>query len=374
MIYLDYAATTDVFPEVAEKMVVLMTENFGNPSSLHAFGRKAEKELEKARERLSKVLKVQPGEIIFTAGGTVANNLAILGSETGNREEHFLTSPLEHSSVTECFKKIGEKKEIRLVKTQNGELDLEDLEGKIDEKTRLVSLMLVNNELGNIYPIEEIGEIIKRKNPKTFFHVDGIQALGKIPFNLKKAKVDLCSFSSHKIHGPKGMGALYIKEGIHLHPLILGGGQENGLLSGTENIPGIVGFSLAAEKMNKNLRENYKKVQKLKEELIRSFKSLKDVKILSKDNSSPYILSVACKDLMGQVLLNTLEREEIYISTGSACHKGPKTPVVESLNLSKDYENGVLRISLSESLTLEEIREFFEIASKNIEEIRSFKR
>ena len=373
MIYLDYAATTDVFPEVAEKMIDLMTKDFGNPSSLHAFGRKAKEELESARERMADSLGVKSEEVFFTSGGTMANNIAVLGSETGRKDENFLYSLLEHSSVVEPFKKIDKEKEVKIINNKDGQIDLKDLKSKIDKKTRLVSVMMVNNELGNINPIEEIGQIIKEENPETLFHVDGIQGLGKIPFDLKKAKVDLCSFSSHKIHGPKGVGALYVKKGTLLHPLIFGGGQEKGVLPGTENIPGIVGFSLAAKKMTNELEENRKHVQKLKDYLIQSFETLEGVKILSQRESSPFILSVAVKNLMSQILLNALEQEEIYISTGSACYKGKKSSVVKSLGLPKDYENGVLRISFSEDLTLEQMEDFFEKTSEKIKEIRSFK-
>ncbi|MFW5749984.1 MAG: cysteine desulfurase family protein, partial [Halanaerobium sp.] len=259
-IYLDNAATTQALPEVTAAVVDALENNYANPSSLHSFGLKSEKILNKSRKIVADYLGVKAKEIIFSSGGTESNNLAVRGI-TGsykNRGKHLITSPIEHSSVAELFKALeNEGWEIDRVQVdQGGHVDLEHLRSLITEETLLVSIMQVNNELGTIQPTKKIAEIIKAENPLCFFHVDGVQAFGKIYSNLSQWPVDLYSISGHKIHGPKGIGALYIKEDINLQPLIYGGGQEGNLRSGTENLPGIAGLKESVKKLPQLSAEN----------------------------------------------------------------------------------------------------------------------
>ncbi|WP_099203417.1 cysteine desulfurase family protein [Miniphocaeibacter massiliensis] len=375
MIYLDNAATTKVDDVAIEKMIKVMKEEFGNPSALYDFGLQSEKNLNYARKQVANALGVKENEIYFTSGGTEGNNTAILGSLTGNKNEEFLTMPIEHSSVHKVYENIKDRKVQSLKVDKLGFLDLEDLKNKINENTRLVSVMHVNNEIGTIQNIEEIGNIIKSKNKNTLFHVDGIPGFCKVPLNVKKAKIDFYTMSAHKIHGPKGVGAIYVKEGVNLKPILIGGGQEKGISPGTENMPGIVAFGEVAEIAVKGLEENYKKAYELKRYLMEELSKISDSLINSTlENSSPYIINASFKDVRGEVLLHFLEGDKIYVSTGSACGKSKKSRVMEAIHLPDGYENGTIRISFSKYTTKEEVTIFIEKLTKYIEEIRSITR
>lgn len=374
MIYLDNAATTRVDDIAIEKMVNAMKEDFGNPSALYDFGLKSEKMMDNARKQLANILKVNKKEVYFTSSGTEGNNIAIVGSFTNNLDEEFITSPTEHSSVYNVYKE-NHKKIIFTKMDKKGYIDIDDLEKRINENTRMVSIMHVNNELGVVQDIERIGNIIKGKNRNTLFHVDGIQGFCKVPIDINKSKVDIYTISGHKIHGPKGIGAIFIKDGINLRPLIIGGGQENKISPGTENVPGIVALGEMAEKTYIDIEENFKRVLNWKKYLIDKLKNIDDAIINSTlENSSPYIINVSFKDIRAEVLLHYLEMDKIYISTGSACGKGKVSRVVEILNLPKGYEDGTIRISFSKYTTIEELDIFYEKLIKYIEEIRSITR
>ncbi|QQK07437.1 cysteine desulfurase family protein [Miniphocaeibacter halophilus] len=372
MIYLDNAATTKVDDSAIEKMIDVMKNNFGNPSALYDFGHKAEKILNNARKFLADSLGVKEKEVYFTSSGTESNNIAILGNYSGNKNDEYITSEIEHSSVFNPYHEISERKVIILKVNSNGFINLDDLENAVNENTKLVSIMHVNNELGTIQDLEKIGEIIKRKNKNTIFHVDGIQGFGKIPIDINKCKIDLYTISGHKIHGPKGIGAIYIRENVKVKPILFGGGQERNISPGTENMPGIVALGEMSKIAYENIENNFKKVYNIKKYLMEKLLNIEDTIINSTlENSSPYILSVSFKDIRAEVLLHYLEMEEIYISTGSACGKNKKSRVIEAINLPKGYEDGTIRISFSKYTTIEEIDVFYNSLVKYIKEIRS---
>lgn len=376
MIYLDNAATTKVDDIAIEKMVDIMKNNFGNPSALYDFGQKAEIFLNNARKQVADALNVKDKEIYFTSSGTEGNNIAILGSSTGNKLEEFITVSTEHSSVYKVYKEEMKGKKIIILNVdKNGFIDLDELGNAINENTRMVSIMHVNNELGTVQNLEEIGNIIKSKNRNTIFHVDGIQGFCKVPINIKKCKIDVYTISGHKIHGPKGVGAIYIRDGINLKPILIGGGQERNMSSGTENMPGIVALGEMAEIVNKDIEENFQKIYDLKKYLMDKLNSVEDIIINSTlENSSPYILNISIKDIRAEVLLHYLEMEKIYISTGSACGKNKRSRIVDAINLPKGYEDGTIRISFSKNSTLEDVDIFYKYLVKYIEEIRSITR
>ena len=372
MIYLDNAATTKVDNIAIEKMVEIMSEDFGNPSALYNFGLKAEKIINESRKQIAKVLNVSDKEIYFTSSGTEGNNIAINGVISFNKLNKYITTEIEHSSVYNYYKDIVNDNVIFLKTDKYGYIDLSELEKNIDVNTKLVSIMHVNNELGTIQDLEAIGSIIKNKNSNTIFHVDGIQGFCKIPVDINKCKIDIYTISGHKINGPKGIGAIYIREGIKLKPLIIGGGQEKGISPGTENTPGIGALGIMAETKGREIQENFEYVNKLKEYLLNKLKGINDLIVNSPmDNASPYILSVSIKNIRGEVLLHFLEMDEIYISVGAACGKNKVSRVVKSLNLPKGYEDGTIRISFSKYTTKEELDILYDKMKIYINEIRN---
>jgi len=335
---------------------------YGNPSSLHKKGIEAEKMMKKARQSIADTLGASPKEIFFTSGGTESNNLAIIGYLRANprKGKHVITSKIEHPSVLEVFKFLEENGyNVDYIDVdKNGIIDLEMLKKKISKETALISIMYVNNEIGSIQPIDEIVKIRNTCNKETVFHVDGVQAFGKFKINPAKSGIDLLTISSHKIHGPKGVGALYVNEKVRIKPIIFGGGQETLIRSGTENLAGICGFGLACEICNENINANWSKVLEINKYFRNKLKeNIKDIIIISPEDASPYILNVSFKNIKGEVLLHHLEEKEIYISTGSACssRKSKRSHVLQAMGLSGDIIDGSVRFSFSEINTLEEI-------------------
>lgn len=361
-IYLDNAATTRAYDEVISYINEINDKYYGNPSSLHTKGIESEKLVKQARQRIAASLGVMPGEVLFTSGGTESNNTAIMGYLFANKRKgnHIITSAIEHPSVLEVYKhlsKNGYRVDILEVDS-NGKIKLDMLEGLVSDETALVSLIYVNNETGAIQPVEEAAQIIKSRNNSAVFHVDGVQAYGKLQLNPKKSGIDMVSISSHKIHGPKGVGALYIKSGIKVNPLLFGGGQENKLRSGTENVPGISGFGLAAEITFKSLEENNSKLSKLKKFFITQLEEKTDGYIvISPDDGSQYILNTAFSNLKSEVMLHHLEEKGIYVSTGSACssRKNTASHVLKAMNIDSCYLQGALRFSFSQFINKEDI-------------------
>ncbi len=378
-IYLDNCSTTKARDEVIDEMIYYLREDYGNPSSLHRMGFNVEKKLEGVREGISNFLRVDKDEMYFTSGGTESNNLAIQGiiNKYNKKGNHIISTNIEHPSVLNTLKhyeKLGY--EITYLKVdKNGLISLEELKNAIREDTILVAIMLVNNEIGSIQPIKEIKEIINEKNPNTILHVDGVQAFGKIPIKIKDWGIDTLSFSGHKIHGPKGIGGLYINKSLNLEPIVFGGNQEKGMRSGTENIPGIMGLGKAVEIMEKNNTKDFQKVKEIKSYFTkRLIDEIKYLHINSPmgENSSPYILNVSFEYTRGEVLLHYLEDKNIYVSTGSACSSKSteKSHVLKALGLTDLQSEGAIRFCFSYENTIEEIDYTMEVLKESIEEIR----
>lgn len=371
MIYLDNAATTKVLDEVLDVIYDFLKNHYGNPSSLYDFGYSLAKEIDKSRDVIAKCINANKNEIYFTSCATEGNNMAILGSISSIKSKNIVSTRVEHSSVFNVYKSLKEKKEVRFLKLSKFlEIDFNSLENLVDENTELVSISLVQNEFGTIQDVLKIGNLIKEKNKACIFHVDASQGFLKVPIDVKNAKIDILTFSGHKIHAPKGIGGIYINKDINVKALILGGGQEKNKRSGTENVAFIKGLSKACEILYKDMEKRNLYLKELKNILIDEILKINDVKILSSNNSVSNILTVSFKYIKSEVLLHFLESEKIYISTGSACSKGKKSRSLEEINLSKDYIDGMIRISLSKFTTKDEIYIFIEKLKKYIDEIR----
>ncbi len=378
-IYLDNAATTKALPEVTEAVVDALESNYANPSSLHRFGLKSEKILKNSRKIVAEYLGVKAKEIIFSSGGTESNNLAIRGVTEAyqNRGKHLITSPIEHSSVAELFKTLEKEgwQVDRVNVDDGGQVDLEHLRSLITEETLLVSIMQVNNELGTIQPTKKIAEIIKAENPLCFFHVDGVQAFGKIYSNLSQWPVDLYSISGHKIHGPKGIGALYIKKGTNLKPLVSGGGQERKLRSGTENIPAIAGLAAAVKNLPQFSSKNKtdKIMTKTRTYLLSKLQKIKDIVINSPASGAPHIINFSIPEIRGETMLHALESQGIYISTGSACSSKQKgSRIINACGLSEQRSESALRVSLNRKITNDDLDYFIKALKEQIDFLKLF--
>ena len=359
-IYLDNSATTKPYDKVIEVINDVNKNIYGNPSSLHTKGIEAEKIIKNSREIIAKTLLAENDEIYFTSGGTEGNNLAILGYLRGNprKGKHVITTKIEHPSVLEVFKFLStEGYRVDFIDVdQNGVVNVKDIEKKICEETSLISIIYVNNEIGTIEPIEKIARIKK----DAVLHVDAVQGYGKFKIIPKKIGIDLMTISSHKIHGPKGVGAIYKNKNIRLKPILLGGGQESLIRSGTENVSGIYGFATAANITFNNIEENYNKCKKLKKFFIEKLNSEIDgVKIISSKDSLPYILNASFENIRGEVLLHHLEEKNIFVSTGSACSskKNVHSHVLKALGLSPSCIEGAIRFSFSHTNSEEDIED-----------------
>ncbi|MBR4276865.1 MAG: cysteine desulfurase [Lachnospiraceae bacterium] len=382
-IYLDNSATTKVYPEVAQFMTKVMCEDYGNPSSMHTKGLEAEKYIKDSKDIFSRILKCEPKNIYFTSGGTESDNLAIIGSAQAykRRGKHLITTKIEHPAVLNSFKYLeGEGFEVTYLPVNElGVVSPEDLKAALRDDTILVSVMHTNNEIGSLMPIEEIGKVIKEKNSEIIFHVDAVQGFGKAQIVPKKMGIDLLSVSSHKIHGPKGMGVLYVGDKVRLLPISYGGGQQGGLRSGTENVPGIAGMGLAAKKIYENLAADTDRMYALKEKLIKGALEFGNVKAngVSGDLSdlrqtAPHIVSLSFEGIRAEVLLHALEDKGIYVSAGSACstHKPEPSATLKAIGLEKELLDCTLRFSMSELTDEDEIKQTL----KALEEILPFLR
>lgn len=366
-IYLDNSATTRPYGDVVKYMNDISLNSYGNPSSLHTKGIEAEKVVNTARERIAKCLDADLKEIYFTSGGTESNNLAIMGYLSANprKGRHIITTKIEHPSVVEVFKHLennGYKVNYIDVDSE-GKINLDQLKDSICESTSLISIILVNNETGTVQPVDEIIGIRNKLNSPAVIHMDAVQAFGKMCIVPKKTGIDLLSVSSHKIHGPKGIGALYASGSIRLKPVLFGGGQESSLRSGTENVPGIGGFGLAAEMTFGSLDTSRDKVSNLKNAFVNGLGNCSfDYRIISSPDSSPFILNVAFDGLRSEVLLHHLEERNIYVSTGSACssRKNTRSHVLVSMGLPSNIIDGAVRFSFSAFNTPEDIGDTLE--------------
>lgn len=361
--YLDNSATTSCSKAATEKMVALLTEDYGNPSSMHMKGVIAEKYITEAKKKIAKTLKVEEKELIFTSGGTESNNLAIIGSALANKRAgmHVITTSIEHASVAYPFQWLEENGfEVTYLGVDGfGQIRLEELQEAVRPDTILVSIMHVNNEIGALQPIEAAGKIIKEKNPKTLFHVDAIQSYGKMTILPKKWNVDMLSVSGHKIHGPKGSGFLFIKDKTKVKPLIHGGGQQKGMRSGTENVPAIAGLGVAAEEMYQNLEAHRTHLFELRDYFIEKVEDISGVSVNGKKDhdSAPHIVSVSIEGVRAEVILHTLEDRGIYVSAGSACstNKPAISGTLQSIGLKKELLDSTVRFSFSIHTTKEEL-------------------
>ena len=365
-VYLDNSATTRVFPKVAELMTKIMCEDYGNPSSLHLKGVEAEQYVRYARETIARLLKVNEKEILFTSGGTESDNLALIGCAMANHRKgrHLITTQIEHPAILKTMQyleTIGYQVTYLPVDSY-GRIRLEDLRRAMTPQTILVSIMHTNNEVGSRQPIEEAGALIKRMNPATLFHVDAVQGFGKARIYPKKMNIDLLSVSAHKIHGPKGVGFLYVGEKVKIQPINHGGGQQQNLRSGTENVPGIAGLAKAAEMMYAHLDEDVERLYRLKKYFVEGVSRIDGVKVNglpygSVEGTAPHVVSVSFAGVRSEVLLHALEDKGIYVSAGSACsaRKPQPSATLKAMGIDKELLSSTIRFSFSIETTEEEI-------------------
>ncbi|MDO5382070.1 MAG: cysteine desulfurase family protein [Eubacteriales bacterium] len=381
--YLDNSATTKCADEVVETCVKVMQTDYGNPSSKHMKGVDAEMYIKEARQIIAKSLKCLDKEILFTSGGTESNNLAIIGTAMANKRKgnHVIVSSVEHSSVKEPFNFLEQQgfRVTYLPVDKKGVVDIEGLKAALDEETILVSVMYVNNEIGTVEPIEEIGHIVKGYNPDIVYHVDAIQAYGKYRIYPNKLNIDLLSVSGHKIHGPKGSGFLYIKDKTRIKPIIYGGGQQKGMRSGTENVPAIAGLGKAVDLIyNNTFDEKIEHLYELKDYFIDEISKLPEVQINSEKGEAfaPQIVSVSFKGVRAEVLLHALEEQNIYVSSGSACssNKPGLSNTLVAIGLDKNLLDSTLRFSFCYETTKEELDYTIENLKKLLPVLRKYTR
>lgn len=375
-IYLDNSATTKPYQEVVDKMVLALTTQYGNPSSIYKKGIEVEREIKEIRRNIARSLGAKETEIYFTSGGTECNNTIIRSVAKLNKKtkNHIISTVIEHPSVLNTLKDLeADGFEVTYLPVgKDGKISLEDLKNAIKKETILVSVMHVNNEIGTIQPIEEIGKYLKSLDEKVYFHVDGVQSYAKIKFRPSRYNIDFMSVSGHKLHGPKGIGFMYVKENNRIKPLLTGGGQEIGIRSGTENVPGIYGIGEAVRILNQDLEGTIDKIRGLrdllKEEILAN---IDNVKINSPEDGVCHVLNVSFRGVRGEVLLHYLEQKEIYVSTGSACSSKKKgSHVLNAIGLTPDEIEGAIRFSLSDLNTKEEIMTTVEVLKESVSDLR----
>ena len=372
-IYLDNAATTKVCKEAADAAYECMIQNYGNPSSLHKKGLDAEKAVTAARKILADALSCKEEEIIFTAGSTESTIIGIEGYLATQKRggKTIVTTEIEHSAVKKTLAVL--EKQGYLIKTvsprENGAYDPMDFAMAVDKDTVLVTVMSVNNETGLLLPCDKIGKLIKRANPNVLFHVDATQALGKMKLLPSKWGVDMMSFSGHKIHAPKGIGALYLKKGIRIESPIVGGGQESGIRSGTHNVPGIAGFGAAVKAMLPMMEQNKTRYEEFIARIKENLSDLDNIAYNSNEHCVPWIFNLSVIGYRSEIMLHYLESHGVYVSSGSACSVGKRNGVLASLNIPDNRQDSALRISFSHETTMEEIDTFCALIHKAVNEL-----
>ena len=377
--YFDNSATTEPC-QAAVDAVLYAAEHFGNPSSLHRIGMRAENLIKSARKTIAEILHTQEQCITFTAGGTEANNMAILGTAYRRKSigKHLITTAIEHPSVLNAFQFLQSQGwEVTYLPVDvRGLIRIEDLKNALTPKTTLVSVAHVNNEIGTIQPIAEIGALIRKLSPKCYFHVDCVQSFLKIPIDLQGANVSLASFSAHKVHGFQGTGALFMAPGVNIDPIIYGGGQERGLRSGTENVAGISAFAAAAQWNHQLIQQGGEAAMKQMSALLHdTFENNEDFKVLCpQDVSAPHIISISRKKVRGEVLLHALEQKGFYVSTGTACssHKRAMSHVLAAVGCTAQEAEGVIRISLSHTNTIDQVKKLCQAILETTEELAKY--
>lgn len=386
-VYLDNSATTRVFPEVAEYMTQIMCQQYGNPSSLHLKGMEAEQVLRRSKETLAKILKVNEKEILFTSGGTESDNLALRGVALAyqRRGRHLITTQVEHPAILQTMHFLEEQgfQVTYLPVDASGRIRLEDLQRAMRVDTILVSIMHVNNEVGALQPIAEAGALIKRMNPNTLFHVDAVQGFGKFKIYPKKMGIDLMSVSGHKIHGPKGIGFLYVNEKVRIRPILFGGGQQGNLRSGTENVPGIAGMAMAAEILYQNYDEDVRKIMECKSAFIEGVQRMDGIRVNGLlpgnphgEGTAPHVVSVSFRGVRSEVLLHALEEKGIFVSAGSACSAKKPQPsaTLKAMGLENDLLGSTIRFSFSVFTDLEEIGYTLSMLEEIVPKLRMYTR
>ncbi len=372
-IYLDNSATTKPCREATDAMLHMLTENYGNPSSLHKKGVEASKALETARSQVASALSCSKEEIYFTPSGTAANNTAIFGAVNANKRKgnRIITTAIEHPSVSECMKRLEEQgfEIIRLKPDINGSFSPSELMNAINQKTILISIMAVNNEIGTVNPVSQIKTALRRADSSALIHVDAVQAFGKIPLNPAKSGIDLMSVSSHKIHGPKGAGALYIRKGLSIKPYLVGGGQERGIISGTEAMPAIIGFGAAVDALP-SLTKELENVRSVRDHFVSEVTKIGGVHINSPADALPYIINLSVLGVPSQTIVNSLSEYGIYVSAGSACKKGHRSEVLTATGLDGKRIDSAIRISLSRYTTKKDMDEVVDAINRIVMRIR----
>lgn len=380
--YFDNSATTRCYPSVVDIVVKTMTDDFGNPSAMHTKGVEAEKYVKESAKILAGLLKVTEKEILFTSGGTESNNLALIGGAMANKRSgnHIITTAVEHPAVGRPMDYLAEQGfEVTVLPVdERGVVKMEALEEALRPDTILVSTMYVNNEVGAVMPVEEIGKLVHQKCPKALYHVDAIQGFGKYRIYPKKAGIDLLSVSGHKIHGPKGVGFLYINEKAKVIPQMLGGGQQGGMRSGTDNVPGIAGLGVAAKEIYKNFDENIEHMYQLKERMAEGLSKMENITIngMALREGAPQIMSISVHGIRSEVLLHTLEERGVYVSAGSACssHKRKPSATLSAMGLSAAQIENTVRISFSEENTFEEVDYCLQVMNEVVPMLRRYSR
>lgn len=381
-VYLDNSATTRVMDEAARLVVEIFTKDYGNASSMHKKGVSAERYIKYAKETLSKIMKVKDKEIYFTSGGTESDNWALIGSAYANMRagRHLITTQIEHPAILQTMDYLERQgfEVTYLPVSKEGIVSLDALRKALRPDTILVSIMQVNNEVGAMQPIEEAAAIIKKQNPQTLFHVDAVQGFGKLPMYPKKWGVDMVSVSGHKIHAPKGIGILYVREGVKIRPLIYGGGQQKNYRSGTENVPGAAGIAKAAELLYKHLDRDTERLYELRRYFIGELLQMDDVYINGpmEEGAAPHIVSASIKGIRSEVLLHALEERDIFVSAGSACasKKHTVSATLQAMQIEQALLDSTIRFSFSIYTTKEELDDTLKALREIIPMLRRYKR
>ena len=381
-VYLDNSATTRCLPEVASLMTHIMCEDYGNPSSMHRKGVESEKYVRYAKEVIARCMKVQEKEILFTSGGTESDNIALIGGAYANCRagRHIITTRIEHPAVLQTCAALEEQGFVvtYLPVDANGVIRLADLEKAMTKNTILVSIMHTNNEVGAVQPIEQAGELIKHMNPNTLFHVDAVQGFGKFRIYPKRMHIDLLSVSAHKIHGPKGVGFLYINEKAKVRPIIFGGGQQRGMRSGTENVPGIAGMAKAVEEIFADYESKIDYLYSIKERFVKGVGAIEGIRLNGPvgREGAPHVVSVSIQGIRSEVMLHALEDKGIYVSAGSACssNKPSVSATLKAIGVEKQYLDSTLRFSFSLYTTEAEIDYTIKCISELIPMLRHYTR
>lgn len=374
-VYLDNAATTKPCREAVEAVTEAITNNFGNPSSLHRMGLNAQLAVDSARRSIADAIGCDSGCIYFTSGATESNNLALRGASAayGKKKKRIVVSSVEHASVAETAADLESRgfEVVRVSPRDDGRFCAADFVNACDENTCLISMMLVNNETGYILPVQEVFKALKRRFPDIVRHCDCVQGFMKLPIKTASLGADIISLSGHKIHAVKGVGAVYIKKGIRVVPIITGGKQEKEIRSGTESVPLIAAFGAAVEKLAPTLTERLQKTSELKAHLLGRLAEIDGITVNSPDDGSPYIVNISAEGRRSEIMLHFLEQKEIYVSSGSACSKGAKSGVLEQFRINQKLADSAVRISMTAETTEAELDEFAAALSEGISKIRT---